>query len=379
MSATVGPRFSMMRRIIGRSLHMRRGRTFTALAALTLSATLITAMLSLYSDLERKLDKEFRSYGANIIVAATEGHTLPDGAAQSAQQILRGRALIVPSGLVVATAATKDGRQVPVVVAGVDLSTAKKLNSWWKLDEVKSQTADGAPRALMGLRAFKTIDSSRGLTFHGRILPFAPAETVQSGGPEEDRIYIELPEFEHWTGTRSTLLEVAYTGSSAETEGALRTLEAEFAGEHIEVRPVRNIVEAEGRVIRKTRSMMLACGLLISITVVLCVGSTLTASVLERRRDFALMKALGASQRLINVLFTAEAALLGTAAAIAGFIAGSGLADLIGTVNFHSSITPHALVLPSVVIITVIVALASAILPLARLQRLEPAVILKGD
>jgi putative ABC transport system permease protein len=142
---------------------------------------------------------------------------------------------------------------------------------------------------------------------------------------------------------------------------------------------VRKIVEAEGRVIRKTRAMMFVCGLLIALTVVLCVGSTLTASVLERRRDFALMKALGASQHVINGIFIVEASLLGMTASLIGFAAGIGLANLIGALNFHASITPRIFVLPTVLLITIMVALVSALLPLTRLQRLEPAVVLKGD
>ncbi len=125
--------------------------------------------------------------------------------------------------------------------------------------------------------------------------------------------------------------------------------------------------------------MMFACALLISLTVVLCVMSTLTASVLERRRDFALMKALGASQTLLNAIFAAEALALAIAAALLGFLLGSALADLIGRGELPCVDLPYGEVLPSVLALTLLVALVSALLPLARLQQIEPAVILKGD
>ena len=372
-------RSHMMRQMVLRSLRLRRGRTLIALSALTLAATLITAMLSLYADLESKLDKEFRSYGANIIVAAHEGHSLPNDTVQQVQRLLGNRAQVVSSALVVANAVRKDGTTTSIAVIGTDLAAATKLNSWWKLESRKAQSDGSSAPALFGKHAEQELDPAQTLTFEGRQLKLRPIGIIESGGPEEDRVYISQQAFERWTGLAPNLLEISYTGSAVEIRAALEQLNAAFAGQPVEVRPVRKIVEAEGRVIRKTRAMMLACGLLIALTVALCVGSTLTASVLERRRDFALMKALGASQQIINGIFTAEAALLGIAASLIGFPAGIGLANLIGTLNFHASIMPRVVVFPTVLLITILVGLASALLPLMRLQRLEPAVILKGD
>ena len=62
-----------------------------------------------------------------------------------------------------------------------------------------------------------------------------------------------------------------------------------------EVRPVRQIMEGEARVLGKTRATLLAAAALIILTAALCVLSTLMGWVFDRRRDFAIMKALGAS------------------------------------------------------------------------------------
>src|SRR5207247_5460849 len=54
--------------ILSRSLTHRRARSISALVALTVSAGVATALLTLYADLDNKLHKEFRSFGANIVV-----------------------------------------------------------------------------------------------------------------------------------------------------------------------------------------------------------------------------------------------------------------------------------------------------------------------
>ena len=101
--------------------------------------------------------------------------------------------------------------------------------------------------------------------------------------------------------------------------------------------------------------------------------------VFDRRRDFAIMKALGASGRLLNGFFAAEAAALGAIGALLGFVAGTGIAAWIGRVNFHAAVVPRFSVLPAVLIGSMVVPLLSAILPISLLGRVQPAVILRGE
>src|SRR5467141_1994260 len=87
-------------------------------------------------------------------------------------------------------------------------------------------------------------------------------------------------------------------------------------------RPVLQIVEGEARVLGKTRSTLYAAAVLIVLTAALCVLATLTGWVFDRRRDFAIMKALGASERLVSGFFAAEAAAMGAVGAILGSFIG---------------------------------------------------------
>lgn len=146
-----------------------------------------------------------------------------------------------------------------------------------------------------------------------------------------------------------------------------------------DVRPVRQIMEGEARVLGKTRATLLAASALIILTAALCVLSTLMGWVFDRRRDFAIMKALGASGRLLNGFFAMEAAALGAAGAILGFLVGIGIAAWIGRANFHATVYPRFSVLPIVLVGSIAVTLLSAIVPISLLRRVQPAVILRGE
>jgi putative ABC transport system permease protein len=107
--------------------------------------------------------------------------------------------------------------------------------------------------------------------------------------------------------------------------------------------------------------------------------STLLGWVFDRRRDFAIMKALGASDRLLNRFFAAEAAALGGSGALIGFVLGTGIAAWIGRANFHAAVVPRFSILPLILMGSIAITLLSAILPISVLRRVQPANILRGE
>src|SRR6202049_4759145 len=71
------PHTSMFLRMLVRAAVLRRGRAASALFAMVVAAAVATAMLNLYVDVQGKLRREFRNYGANIVVVGREGASLP--------------------------------------------------------------------------------------------------------------------------------------------------------------------------------------------------------------------------------------------------------------------------------------------------------------
>ena len=58
------PHTSMLLRMLVRAAILRRGRAASALFAMVVAAAVATAMLNLYVDVQAKLRREFRNYGA---------------------------------------------------------------------------------------------------------------------------------------------------------------------------------------------------------------------------------------------------------------------------------------------------------------------------
>ena len=370
------PHISMFARMLFRAAVLRRRRAASALLAMIVAAAVATAMTNLYVDVQAKLRTEFRNYGANLVIVAKDGQSLPAGALAKVESVLGEKTMAVPFSYAVAR--THDGQSV--VVVGTDFTRARLLNHWWKV----SHWPDAPNEALIGMRAAAVVNPKAApnrqpfeLTFQGKAIQLAPAGMLQTGAGEDSRIYLDQSEFQNWTGIAPSTIEVAVNGTAAEVETSIRKLAQLLPSVH--VRPVRQIMEGEANVLNKTRATLYASATLVVFTSALCVLATLIGWVFDRRRDFAIMKALGASERLINGFFAAEAAALGAVGAILGFFIGIGVAIWIGRVNFHAPVVPRFSVFPYVLVGSVAVALISAILPIELLRRVQPAVILRGE
>ena len=371
-SRAQSPHTSMFLRMLVRAAVLRRRRALSALFAMVVAAAVATAMLNLYVDVQAKLRREFRNYGANIVLVSRDGASLPADALAHVESVLAGRGVGAPFALVVAR--TSDGQ--PVVVAGTDFDRVRQLDRWWSV----SNWPSAPQQALVGVRALSVVSPKNqpfDLTFQGHTIRLTSAGTVGTGAAEDSRVYVSLADLASWTGVRTSTIEVAASGSPQEISAIMQQLEQAIPA--ADVRPVRQIMEGEARVLGKTRATLLAAAALIILTAALCVLSTLMGWVFDRRRDFAIMKALGASDRLLNGFFAAEAAVVGVVGALIGFILGIGIAAWIGRVNFHAPVVPRFSVLPFVLAGSIVVTLLSAVLPIWLLRRVQPAVILRGE
>jgi putative ABC transport system permease protein len=366
------PHTSMFARMLLRAAVLRRRRAAAALLAMVVAAAVATAMMNLYVDVQAKLRTEFRNYGANVVIVGTNGQSLPPDALTKVEAVLGPKALAVPFSYAVAR--TKDGQSV--VVVGTDFTRARQLNHWWKV----SHWPDEPNQALIGMRAATVVSPNRQpfeLTFQGKVIELTPAGMLQTGAGEDSRIYLDQSELQNWTGIAPSTIEVAANGTAAEVESFIHQLAQLLPS--ADVRPVRQIMEGEANVLNKTRATLYASAMLVVVTSALCVLATLMGWVFDRRRDFAIMKALGASEHLVNGFFAAEAAAMGAVGAILGFFIGISVAVWIGRANFHAPVVPRFSVFPYVFAGSVAVALISAILPITMLRRIEPAMILRGE
>ncbi len=369
---SAAPHTSMFLRMLVRAAVLRRGRAASALLAMVVAAAVATAMLNLSLDVQAKLRREFRKYGANVVVVVKDGQSLPADTLETIGSVL-GSGIAVPFAYAVAR--TPDGRSV--VVAGTDLDRVQKLDrTWWSVTRWPKAFHD----ALIGTRAVSVIGPPGrpfDLSFQGRTVRLNPVGVLKTGAAEDSRVYVSLGDFTDWTHLPYSTVEISASGAPEEVIATVQRLGRALPA--ADVHPVRQVTEGEANVLGKMRTTLLVAAILIIFTAAVCVLSTLMGWVSDRRRDFALMKALGASGKMLQGFFAAEAAALGAIGSTLGFAIGVGVAIWIGRVNFHAPVSPRVGVLPVVLVGGIVIALIAAIVPISLLRRVQPANILRGE
>lgn len=389
----------MFGRIVWKMLRGGKGRIFVALLAVTSGAAVISALLNVQFDMQRKLSEEFRTLGANIVVApqssgqaASLGNSANAGMAAAATPVLLNEG-VIESGLetnrtpdVVASApflfVVARANGTPVVVAGTFLDQLPRLNPMWKLEGSWIESRDDQAQCLIGRSVARQFGLAPGgrltLAYLGRSAQVRVAGIMDSGAAEDDQVFVNLPVAQTLAGTPGSigLWQLSVSGTSAGIGAYAARLVTALPG--ASVRPIRAVTDAEGNLLRRTRLLIASMVALILVLTALCVLATMAALAMERREDVGLMKALGGSIARIMSLFLAEVSALGAAGGLIGCVIGIILAQWMGQRVFDTSITPRWEIFPLTIAVMIAVALAGA-LPLRLLGKVKPSVILRGE
>src|SRR5450755_1460012 len=146
-----------------------------------------------------------------------------------------------------------------------------------------------------------------------------------------------------------------------------------------DVRVIRRVAEGEGLILTRVRTLLWLVTLAALLAAALAVGASSAASVIERRTEIGLMKALGAGSGMVGFLLAAEQLLLAVAGGAVGYAVGIVLARAVGEKIFGVAPQPSLLVLVVIVGLATTVTLLGGAIPLRRASRYDPAPILRGE
>jgi putative ABC transport system permease protein len=146
-----------------------------------------------------------------------------------------------------------------------------------------------------------------------------------------------------------------------------------------DVRVIRRVADGEGAILTKVRALLWLVTFAALLAAALAVGASSAASVIERRTEIGLMKALGAGSGTVGFLLAAEQMLLAFVGGGIGYSLGIFLARVVGEKIFGAAPEPSLLVLLVILCLATGVTLLGSAIPLRRASRYEPAPILRGE
>ena len=396
-------------RILGRSLSLKRPQVLVTLLSLTIGAAVAAMLLNLYGDAQAKMTREFRAFGANLILSPS-GMARESGNPAEVQDSLDASLMnedvleeirrsgsearrITAVGILHAVARARnatDGSALgdsgdPVIVVGTDFTLLHQLYPAWRLSPTAA--VDGPSDAVIGEQVAEQLFLGRGDDLELEIggagasaqIRAKIAAIVSTGGPEDGQVFFPLARLQEALEIDGgiSMAELRVDGSTQEIEAVAARIADAFP--KLDVRPVREIVYSEGQVLNTVRWLLLTLTMIILAITALCLIATITAIVLERQREIGLMKALGASDRLLMGFFLAEVGVLASAGSLVGFGLGAILSRFLGVQLFGIPLDLYWPALPWVTLTTVGVALVAAWSPVRVVRRIRPAMVLKGE
>jgi putative ABC transport system permease protein len=389
----------MFGRVLWKLLRGNRGRLAVALISVVSGAAVISALLNLQFDMREKLTREFRLLGANLVISRGDAEGIDNpgqaglGAAGSPTLMDQNTVLdqleatrtpdVVAAAPYLYIVARDEG--TPVVIAGTWLDQIPKLDPTWKLDGQWLASREDESQCLAGRNVAKKFQLSPGsqitLNYLGQSATLSVAGVVDAGGAEDNQIFVNLPVAQELAGLggldgQIEFVQMSVTGTPASIAHYAAQLANSLPG--YDVRPIRQVTEAEGDLLNRTRLLIASMIVLILALTALSVLATMAALAMERRKDVGLMKALGGSIGRIVGLFLAEVGVLGAVGGVIGCVAGIALARWMGQRVFGASIGARWEVFPLTILMMVAASMAGA-LPLRTLGKVKPAVILRGE
>jgi putative ABC transport system permease protein len=295
----------------------------------------------------------------------------------------------------------------PVRLAdGATFSTGiEKTNPWWRLDQGQ-WFADGSAECVVGKKFAERAHIKPGDTLNLEVqkqdIAVKVTGTLTTGGPEDDAIIAPISISQQLGGKPNQYRQLYVSALTKPEDDFARRNPATMTPEQTErwicspyvssiaysikevlpgteVRVIRRVAEGEGRILSRVRTLLWLVTLAALLAAALAVGASSAASVIERRTEIGLMKALGAGRGMVGFLLAAEQLLLAVVGGAVGYALGIFLARLVGEKIFGVAPQPSLLVLVVIVGLATTVTLLGSALPLRRAARYEPAPILRGE
>jgi putative ABC transport system permease protein len=302
------------------------------------------------------------------------------------------------------------GHQVGLSDGGVFTTGIDRTNLWWTVDgrwfvEGRDECVVGAKAASrLNLRAGDKVslnvdDPSKMVQ---RYTSLTVTGILNTGGTEDDAIVTSLgkaqevsrlpgvyrdlyvsaltkPEDDFARRDPKTMKAVEFERWSCSPYVSSIAYSIKQALPGTDVRVIRRVAEGEGTILTRVRALLWMVTLAALLAAALAVGASSAASVIERRTEIGLMKALGAGSGTVGFLLAAEQLLLAFVGGGVGYSLGIILARLVGQKIFGVAPEPSLLVLVAVLALAAGVTLLGSAIPLRRASRYEPAPILRGE
>ncbi|MDD5615697.1 MAG: ABC transporter permease [Candidatus Methanoperedens sp.] len=415
----------MFSRLLFSAIQRRKLRIALAVLAVVMGASIASTLLTVSFDINDKMGRELKSYGANILLQpSSEGAFINESELYKMKTIFWRHNIIGYSPYLSDTVTIKD---TEIVLSGTYLDEeiripgvhrtfignrkadekeatirtgVKTIAPWWKVDGEWPALGE----ALVGVNTAEKSDLKRGdifsAEFGSKNATFKVSGILSTGGDEDGQVIVSLKDAQMLFGKQGMVDRVVVSAlTKPEPQEKIDPFllppgeyEIWYCTPYISsimfqieevidanAKPIRQVADNEGKLLNKFEWLMFLITGIAMTSASLGVSAAMTTSIFERKKEIGLMKAIGADGYQIAGLFFAEAAVTGIIGGAIGILIGIVLARIVGMWVFGAIINPSLFPVLISGILSLAVALLGSMMPVKKAVEIEPSVILRGD
>ena len=416
-------------KMINRALRRQINKRLMIALTIFLGSGLTTSMFAVMMDVSDKVQAELSSFGANIQIVpqgASIVSDMYDVDTPTAQGAIREDELgnlktifwghnIEDFAPFLSTTASVGGEDVAVVgtwfnhkvdtKTGEDVETGiKHMRDWWDVTgawATDEQVMAGSRIATQnGWAPGDTIT----LTAGDKTYDLTIAGVFQAGSEEDRQLFVPLDIAQEIAGREGDVEKVEVRAITTPDNDLARraardpstlsltewetwyctayvssiAYQIEESMTNVDASAVRQVADTEGEILGKTQLIMTVVAIFAMVAASLGIANLVTASVMERSKEVGLMKALGARNKNVVATILTETFVVALIGGVLGFVAGIGLAQLVGQLVFGSGITIRPMLIPVMILIIFVTVIIGCLPSMRYLLKLKPAQVLHG-
>lgn len=354
-------------KIIFKSILSSRRGSFVMFISILFGAAIASALINLYTDIDKKVSSELNNYGANVVISPLnlENNYINENELNAILKDMKNLKASNKYLFGVANIGVSNA-----VIMGLDFANLRKIMPYIDLKSGEFIASDDGDKfALIGADLAKIIGAKP-----GDILEITPSNNevykvrikgvVYDGQKEDNLLMVSLDLAQDMFG-KEDLINYANAIIDGDFDNIKKSIE-NVTNENIKFEIIGKISKAQGQILDKIKLLMFLIGITILFITTVGINTTLSSILFSKVKEFALIRSLGSSKASLLKLILSEVFTICIVGSILGGFLGYVLAIFLGHIIFSSGVDFRLTSLVLAIVISLVFALLASFYPIKK-------------
>ncbi|ABK83346.1 ABC transporter permease [Campylobacter fetus] len=359
---------AFFRKIIFKSIANSAVRSFVIFISILLGSAVCAAFINIYADIDKKVTSELNSYGPNVIISplSLENGYIKmadlDAKLSGIKELKAKNEYLFGSVNIGVTRA---------VIMGVSFSNLKEIMPFLDIKSGEFINIDFDDKnALIGedlakLTGVKVGDIIEISSPNSNEVYKVRIKGIVYDGQKEDSLLLISLSLAQEILDKPNLINYAEAAISGSYD-SIKSLCSSLSTSEFKFEVISKVSKAQGQILDKIKLLMALIGVTILFITSVCINTSLSSILLSKIKEFALIRAIGASKRDVLKIIFSEILVISIAGSFLGALVGYLLAIFLGNLIFSSGVDFRFVSLVVSVILSLVFAFIASYYPVKK-------------